>query len=152
MQQARRNRQAVPDRERAVAVGIDVSKRWVDYGSYWSDRRGTVQRATQDGTGFAQFEADLAALRQHGHEVWVGLEPTGAYSICLQEWRAGWGWQVVQVNPYHVHRIKEVPDNSPGKSDRKDPGVIADLVWQGCYQQGLRLEGVYAQLRAASAE
>ena len=43
-------------------------------------------------------------------------------------------------------------DNSPGGSDRKAAGVIADLVWQGCYQQALRLEGVYAQLRAGSAE
>jgi len=42
---------------------------------------------------------------------------------------------VVQVNGYHVKRTKEVRDNSPAKSDSKDPQVIADLVWQGCYQE-----------------
>jgi len=152
MEQAGRSRQAVPDRQRAVVVGIDVSKRWVDYGAYWSDRRGPVRRAQQDVKGFLQIEAGLQELRQQGHEVWVGLEPTGAYSVCAQEWLLGRGWRLVQVNPYHVHRTKEVRDNSPGKSDRKDTGVIADLVWQGCYQHALRLEGVYAQLRAASAE
>jgi len=151
MAQAGWTRQVVPDRERAVVVGIDVSKRWVDYGAYRSDRRGKVRRATQDLSGFMQLEADLAELRQQGHEVWVGLEPTGVYSVCVREWLCERGWQVVQVNPYHVHRTKEVRDNSPRKSDRKDTGVIADLVWQGCYQQALRLEGIYAELRAASA-
>jgi len=152
MQQARRNRQAVPDREHGVVVGIDVSKRWVDYAPYWSDRRGQVRRALQRMSGFLEMEAQLQQLRQQGHEVWVGLEPTGPYSVCVQEWLRERGWQVVQVNPYHVHRTKEVRDNSPGTSDCKATGVIADLVWQGCYQQALRLEGVYAQLRAASAE
>lgn len=152
MQQARRNREAVPDREHGVVVGIDVSKRWVDYGPYWSNRRGRVRRASQDRAGFSQIAQDLQELRGQGHEVWVGLEPTGAYSICLQEWLWERGWQVVQVNPYHVHRTKEVRDNSPRKSDCKDTGVIADLVWQGCYQQALRLQGSYALLRAASAE
>jgi transposase len=152
MQQARRNRQAVPDREHGVVVGIDVSKRWVDYGPYWSDRRGQVRRAPQRMSGFLEMEAQLQELRQQGHEVWVGLEPTGAYSVCVQEWLVGRGWRVVQVNPYHVHRTQEVRDSSPGTSDCKATGVIADLVWQGCYQQALRLDGVYAQLRAASAE
>lgn len=152
MRQAGRNRQAVPDRECGVVVGVDVSKRWVDYGAYWSNRRGPVRRAGQEMSGFLQIEGELEQLRQRGHEVWVGLEPTGPYSVCLQEWLVGRGGRVVQVNPYHVHRTKEVRDNNPGKSDRKDTGVIADLIWQGCYQQGLRLQGVYAQLRAASAE
>lgn len=146
------SRQAVADRELGVVVGIDISKRWVDYGVYGHGWREGVRRAVQDAAGFAQVEATLERLKEAGHEVWVGLEPTGPYGACLEEWLRERGWRVVQVNPYHVKRTKEVRDNSPGKSDRKDAGVIADLVWQGCYQQPVRLEGVYAQLRAASAE
>ncbi|RPJ39510.1 MAG: IS110 family transposase, partial [Chloroflexi bacterium] len=77
---------------------------------------------------------------------------TGPYSTCLREWLLSAGLRVVQVNPYHVKRTKEVRDNNPGKSDGKDPGVIADLVWQGCYQEVRPLAGVYAELRAASGE
>ena len=152
MKQAGASRQAVPDRGRGVVVGIDVSKGWVDYGCCFSDERGPVRRVSQDVGGYRQLEAQLQELQQRQCEVWVGLEPTGAYSTCVQEWLVERGWRVVQVNPYHVRRIKEVRDNSPGKSDRKDAGVIADLVWQGCYQHPLRLQGVYAQLRAAGAE
>jgi hypothetical protein len=36
---------------------------------------------------------------------------------------------LVQVNPFHVKRSKELDDNTPGKSDRKDPKTIAMLVW-----------------------
>jgi hypothetical protein len=46
-------------------------------------------------------------------------------------------------------RIKEVRDNSPLKSDDKDPGVITDLIWQDCYQEIHALEGVYAELHSA---
>jgi hypothetical protein len=31
---------------------------------------------------------------------------------------------IVQVNPLHTKRLKEVNDNSPGKTDDKDPRVI----------------------------
>jgi len=104
MGQSGRSRQAVPDRARGVVVGIDVSKRWVDYRACWSDRRGRVRQAPQQRSGLEQIEAELQELREQGHEVWVGLEPTGPYSVCLQEWLLGRGWRVVQVNAYHVHR------------------------------------------------
>jgi len=45
-----------------------------------------------------------------------------------------------------------VRDNSPDKNDFKDPSVIADLVWNGCYNEIVSLSGTYAELRAASTE
>jgi transposase len=97
-------------------------------------------------------EGSLEQLKAQGHEVWVAYEPTGSYSSCLREWLVRAGWRTVQVNPYHVKRTKEVRDNSPGKSDRKDCGVIADLVWSGCYQEVVLVEGVYAELRGANRQ
>jgi transposase len=149
MGRKRRNRQVVPDRERGVVVGVDVSKRWIDYGAFGQEWRGRVRQAGQDADGFEALQASLAQLKGEGHEVWVAFEPTGSYSSCLREWLVRGGWRVVQVNPYHVKRTKEVRDNSPGKSDRKDCGVIADLVWSGCYQQVVLVQGVYAELRGA---
>jgi len=39
--------------------------------------------------------------------------------------------KIVQVNPMHTKRMKEVNDNSPLKTDDKDPRVIADIIRLG---------------------
>ncbi len=57
---------------------------------------------------------------------------------------------VVQVNPYHVKSSKELDDNSPSKSDRKDPKTIAMLVKDGRYQIPYIPKGKYAELRKAN--
>lgn len=144
--------QAVPDDKRGVVVGIDVSRGWFDYGAFSRRERAEVERAKQEAGGFGQLERYLRELVGRGREVWVAFEPTGPYSTCLCAWLLGGPWRVVQVNPYHVKRTREVRDNRPGSSDRKSCGVIADLIWQGCYQQVKRLEGAYAQLRALAGE
>lgn len=54
------------------------------------------------------------------------------------------------VNPHHVHKTKELDDNSPSKNDRKDPRVIAGLVKDGRYFYSYMPTGVYAELRNAS--
>ncbi|WP_241244261.1 transposase [Marinitoga sp. 38H-ov] len=75
------------------------------------------------------------------------MEPSGHY------WKA-LAWQmkiseevdyVVGVNPYHVKKSKEFDDNSPGKSDRKDAGVIARLIRDGRYFDIYLPEGVYGE-------
>lgn len=53
------------------------------------------------------------------------------------------------VNPYHVKQIKELDDNSPKKTDFKDPKTIAKLVVDGRYSIPYIPEGVYAELRQA---
>jgi len=40
--------------------------------------------------------------------------------------------RLVLVNPVHIKRIKKIQDNSPNKTDKKDPRVIADLIELGC--------------------
>ena len=147
-----RGSQVVPDGERGIVVGVDVSQETLDYGAFRPDSRGAVAAAGQDEAGFAKLGELVAEFEGQGREVWVAFEPTGPYSTCLARWLRGHGARVVQVNPYHVKRTKKVRDNSPHKSDGKDPGVIADLVWQGCYQQVMASEGVYAELRVATRE
>ena len=51
------------------------------------------------------------------------------------------------VNPHHVHKTKELDDNSPSKNDRKDPRVIAGLVRDVRYFYSYMPTGVYAGLR-----
>lgn len=54
------------------------------------------------------------------------------------------------VNPHHVHKSKELDDNSPSKNDCKDPKVIANLVRDGRYFYTYMPSGIYAELRNAS--
>jgi len=57
---------------------------------------------------------------------------------------------LVQVNTYHVKRSKELDDNTPSKSDYKDPKTIAFLVKDGRYQIPYMPDGKYAELRKAN--
>jgi transposase len=144
--------QAIPNMERGIVVGVDVSKRRLNYGAFRLDEMTGVVSVTQDRDGFESFRMFLDDLKLQGYEPWVAFEPTGHYSTCFKEWLYCSGEHVIQVNPYHVKRTKEVIDNSPEKDDDKDPAIIADLVWHGRYQQVASLDGVYAELRAASVE
>jgi len=152
MRLSKGNRQAVPDREREVVIGIDVGKREMSYRAFWLEDTSSLRTAKQDAAGFRQLREFVGALREEGYEPWLAYEPTGPYSTCLREWLVSEAWRVVQVNPYQVRQAKELRDNNPTKSDWKDPGVIADLVWQGCYREVRPVGGVYAELRAASGE
>lgn len=57
--------------------------------------------------------------------------------------------KLVFVNPYHVKQSKEMDDNSPKKTDQKDPKTIAKLVVEGRYLYPYIPAGVYGELRAA---
>ncbi len=60
-------------------------------------------------------------------EVMVGYESTGPYAEPLIHYLMKRSLTIVQVNPMHTKRIKELSDNSPLKTDDKDPRVIADV-------------------------
>ena len=83
-------------------------------------------------------------------EVLVGIEPTGHYWFDLGQFMGEKNIKFVMVNPHHVHKTKELDDNSPSKNDRKDPRVIAGLVRDGRYFYSYMPTGVYAELRNAS--
>jgi len=83
-------------------------------------------------------------------EALVGIEPTGHYWFDLGQFMGEKNIKFVMVNPHHVHKTKELDDNSPSKNDRKDPRVIAGLVRDGRYFYSYMPTGVYAELRNAS--
>lgn len=77
----------------------------------------------------------------------VAMESTAHYWEIPARWLRSKGIQVVQVNALHTKRAKEIEDNSPGKTDKKDARIIAQLVRYGKYLQCILPEGAIADLR-----
>ncbi len=102
--------------------------------------------------GFNSFYSTVVELMQKNNleEAMVGIEPTGHYWFDLGQFMGGKNIRFVMVNPNHVHKTKELDDNSPSKNDRKDPRLIAALVKDGRYFYSYMPTGVYAELRNAS--
>lgn len=103
-----------------------------------------------NGRGFYEFwERISSAARTHGlHEIIVGFESTGPYLEPLALFlRNKKGVRLVQVNPMHTKRLKELSGNSPLKTDRKDPKVIADIIELGHALTVVIPEGPAAELR-----
>ena len=80
-------------------------------------------------------------------EVVVGIESTGPYAEPLVHYLMKKGVKLVQVNPMHTKRVKEIRGNSPNKTDEKDPQVIADIMELGNYLTVVVPEGTSAELR-----
>lgn len=83
-------------------------------------------------------------------EVIVGYESTGPYAEPLLHYMMNKPVKIVQVNPMHTKRMKEVNDNSPSKTDDKDPRVIADIIRLGHALTVVVPEGDAAYLRRLS--
>lgn len=83
----------------------------------------------------------------HLEEVVVGFESTGAYGEPLGHYLKDKAVRLVQVNPMHTKRMKDLQGNSPGKTDRKDPKVIADIIGLGHALSVVIPDGAPAELR-----
>jgi transposase len=81
------------------------------------------------------------------NEVIVGYESTGPYGEPLVHYLVKKPVKIVQVNPMHTKRVKELNDNSPLKTDDKDPRVIADIIKLGRALSIVMPEGDVAYLR-----
>jgi len=99
--------------------------------------------------GFEKFWCmTLASKNRFGcDEVLVGYESTGPYAEPLVHYLANKQVKIVQVNPMHTKKMKEVNDNSPLKTDDKDPRVIADIIRLGHALTIIVPEGEAAYLR-----
>ena len=64
-------------------------------------------------------------------EIVIGFESTGPYAEPLFHFLRKKPVKLVQVNPVHTKRIKDLTGNSPNKTDKKDPRVIADVITLG---------------------
>jgi transposase len=86
-------------------------------------------------------------MSHHLEDVVVGFESTGPYGEPLVHYLKKKPVKLVQINPMHTKRMKELQGNSPGKTDRKDPKVIADIVGLGHALNVVIPEGAAAELR-----
>lgn len=103
-----------------------------------------------NGQGFCEFwERISTAARTLGlEEIIVGFESTGPYMEPLTQFlKNKKGVRLVQVNPMHTKRLKELSGNSPLKTDQKDPKVIADIIELGHALTVVIPEGAAAELR-----
>jgi len=80
-------------------------------------------------------------------EIIVGYESTGPYGEPLIHYLKQKPVKIVQVNPMHTKKMKEINDNSPLKTDNKDPRVIADIIRVGHALSVIVPEGDMAYLR-----
>jgi transposase len=99
--------------------------------------------------GFEKFWCmTMASKNRFGcDEMVVGYESTGPYAEPLVHYLAPKQVKIVQVNPMHTKKMKEVNDNSPLKTDEKDPRVIADIIRLGRALTIIVPEGEAAYLR-----
>jgi len=139
--------------DQVLIVTVDIGK--ITHTGYARCPDGTELCAFEffnNGCGFTKFWAKVSAMMQAKQlrEVMVGFESTGPYAEPLMHFLRKKDARLVQVNGAHTKKIKELYDNSPNKTDSKDPKVIADLLELGRFLSVVIPEGVAAELRRLS--
>ena len=88
-------------------------------------------------------------VEEHHVAVYAGKDnqTTGHYWFAFAKYVNDHQKRLVMVNPFSVKKIKELDDNSPKKTDSKDPKTIAKLVVDGRYSIPYMPEGIYAEIR-----
>jgi transposase len=135
---------------KTLIVTADMSKD--RHFGYWRCPDGTDVKPfafRNDGRGFQGFwERVSQAKKLHNLEdIVFGYESTGPYAEPLVHFMRARGVHMVQVNPMHTKRLKELQGNSPNKTDQKDPKVIADIMALGHALTVVIPEGPAAELR-----
>ena len=140
--------------ESTLVIGVDIGSEWHYARAF--DWRGVeltrkVFRFSNALDGFQSFEQWAVAWQTKSGkaQICVGCEPTGHYWLTFGRYVNKHGMKLVLVNPYHVKQSKELDDNSPRKTDQKDPKTIAMLVKDGRYINPYMPEGIYAEVRSA---
>jgi transposase len=98
---------------------------------------------------FHRFWSKMCQFKRHHQleDIVIGFESTGPYAEPLYHYLKKKPVKLVQINPMHSKRVKEMSGNSPNKTDRKDPRVIADIISLGHALTLVVPEGSAAQLR-----
>ena len=136
--------------EKTLVVALDIGKK-VHYGYFRAPNHQDVKPFPFDNTGqsFNKFWEKLCRFKDKHmlDEVVIGFESTGPYAEPIANYLRKKPVKLVQVNPMHTKRIKELTGNSPNKTDKKDPRVIADVISLGHSLTAVVPEGAAAQLR-----
>ncbi len=136
--------------EKTLIVTVDIGKTTnTGYGRCPNRAEIKPFEFFNNGQGFKKFWDRMVQAKEANHleEIVVGFESTGSYGEPLQHFLMKRSVALVQVNPMHTKRLKELQGNSPNKTDRKDPKVIADIIELGHALTVVIPEGVAAELR-----
>lgn len=136
--------------DKTLIVTVDVSKDKHTGYTRCPDRTETKPfEFFNNGRGFNEFWNRISMVKKANNleEVIVGFESTGPYAEPLIQFLKKRDVKLVQVNPMHTKRLKELQGNSPNKTDNKDPKVIADIIELGHALTVVVPEGVAAELR-----
>jgi len=144
-----RKRKKILD-DQTLLVTVDVSKE--KNTGYFRCPDGTEVMPfefTNNRSGFNKFYdlIEWTKAEKQLFRVVVGFESTGPYAEPLTHFLRNKDVELVQVNTVHTKKMKEVYDNSPGKTDKKDPKVIADLIELNRILKVVVPEGISAELR-----
>lgn len=136
--------------EKTLIVALDIGKR-IHYGYFRTPKNQEVKpfQIYNDGQSFKKFWEKICRFKDEHKldEVVVGFESTGAYAEPISNYLRKKQVILVQVNPMHTKRVKDLTGNSPNKTDKKDPRVIADVISLGHSLTVVIPEGPAAQLR-----
>jgi hypothetical protein len=128
------NERILQIKNETLVVGVDVAKNW-HYARAFNNRGvelGKLLRFQNSAQGFVLFDAWVQEIQQkHGMtEAIVGFEPTGHYWFNLGDHLEARGHKLAILNPYHVKCARELDDNTPSKSDQKDPWLENGTSWE----------------------
>lgn len=140
--------------ENSLIVGVDIGEgkhyaRAFDWRGVEFSRKAIPFSNTREGFITFQKWVENVQKKTGKKDLLVGCEPTGCYWLTFQMYLHQRKIRLVTVNPYHVHTVKELDDNSPEKDDMKDPKTIAGLVKEGRFTDAYVPEGIYADIREA---
>ena len=136
--------------EKTLIVTVDVSKD--KHTGYCRCSNGAETKPfdfSNNIHGFNEFWECITRMKEahNMEEIVIGFESTGSYAEPLIHYLRKRPVKLVQVNPMHTKRLKELNGNSPSKTDYKDPKVIADIVELGHALTVIIPEGAAACLR-----
>lgn len=136
--------------QKTMIVAIDIGKT-IHYG-YFRGSDGQDVRPFPFHNGkksYEEFWMKVLQFKQQKNleDIVMGFESTGPYAEPLMNFLAKKPIKLVQVNPMHTKRLKELTENSPNKTDSKDPRVIADVISLGHALTVVVPEGPAAELR-----
>ena len=119
---------------RTMIVAVDIGKGF--HFGYFRAPNGEERKPFlfyNSAKSFKEFWGSIYEFsRKQGlKEIVVGFESSGPYAEPLFHYLRKKPVRLVQVNPLHTKRVKELTGNSPNKTDRKDPRVIADVISLG---------------------
>ena len=137
-----------------LIVGVDIAKtlQWAKFIDYRGVELEKALKFKNNKNGFEDILTRIKTLCKFKKfdKIIVGMEPTGHYWKPFANYLIGQKIITVMVNPYHTKRAKELDDNSPTKSDKKDALTIARLVRDGRYYHVYMPHDIYAELRVLS--